>query len=337
MQMLHNNRKPWTKTEKKLALSIYYKSPSTYKYMRKQGVVLPGESTVRRWLKSIEYTPGFINDYLNEIKTKVSAMLFTDRKCVILLDEMSILKYIEYNKALDMIEGFEDLGPLGRSSNYAKHALVIMVRGLYKNWKFPLCYFLSGNGVSGNELVNLIKQSVKQILDIGLLPTSIVCDQGSQNRKLFSLLGGTELNPLCTIHALKNLYTSEYSDLKSISSQVVNKKFFLLTNRLNQDPLENMFSIMRQKNGYTKNPSARMFRSCFANICSFSLMKASDECNCELDEDEFLSVGILDDVEVSNTIQNCTEDVCTSVVVRHQQVHFRRSPMKKMSAMKNQH
>lgn len=100
----------------------------------------------------------------------------------------------------------------------------------------------------------------------------------------------------------------------NISSQDVNKKFFLLTNRLNQDPLENMFSIMRQKNGYTKNTSARMFRSCFANICSFSLMNASDECNCELDEDEFLSVGILDDVEGSNTIQNCTEDVCTSVV-----------------------
>jgi len=60
--------------------------------MRKQGIVLPGESTVRRWLKSIEYTPGFINDYLNQIKIKVSAMLYTDRKCVILLDEMSIQK-----------------------------------------------------------------------------------------------------------------------------------------------------------------------------------------------------------------------------------------------------
>jgi len=49
-------------------------------------------------------------------------MLYTDRKCVILLDEMSILKCIEYNEALDIIEGFEDLGPLGCSSNYAKHA-----------------------------------------------------------------------------------------------------------------------------------------------------------------------------------------------------------------------
>lgn len=112
MQMLHKNRKPWTKAEKKFALSIYYKSLSTYKYMRKNGIVLPGESTVRRWLKSIEYIPGFIKDYLNQIKIKVSAMTFTDRKCVILLDEMSILKCIEYNKALDMIEGFEDLGRL---------------------------------------------------------------------------------------------------------------------------------------------------------------------------------------------------------------------------------
>jgi hypothetical protein len=117
-----------------------------------------------------------------------------------------------------------------------------------------------------------------------------------------------------SLTALNNLYTSEYSDLKNISSQGDNKKFFLLTNRLNQDPLENMFSIIRQKNGYTKNPSARMFRSCFANICSFSLMKASDECNCELNEDEFLSFGILNNVEVSNTIENCTEGVCTSVV-----------------------
>lgn len=491
MQMLHKNRKPWTKEEKKIALSIYYKSPSTYKYMRRHGIVLPGESTVRRWLRSIEYVPGFINDYLNHIKIKVSAMTYTDKKCVILLDEMSILKCIEYNKALDMIEGFEDLGPLGRSPNYAKHALVIMIRGLYKNWKFPLRYFLSGNGVGENELINIIKQSVKQILDIGLLPTSIVCDQGSQNRKLFSLLGGTELNPLCIIHgqslhlifdiphlikslrnnlmsgdiqiknkiisfqdvfktynidsksnmargmckitrihlnpnpfekmscklaiqifsnsvsaaiktclqtgelisetakdtaeflleinntfdacnskhlydnnpyrkpmseknqhifkqikktistfqnakklgvnkkitvppcftgmiwslnALINLYTTEYSDLKNISSKSDCKNFFLLTNRLNQDPLENMFSIMRQKNGYTKNPSARMFRSCFANICSFSLMKASDECNCELDEDEFLSVDVLNDVEVSNQIENCSVNECLQEV-----------------------
>lgn len=203
MQILHKKRKPWSITEKKLALSLYYKSPSAYKYMRKNGIILPAESTIRRWLKSIEYLPGFVRGYLQQIKLKVSSMSYSDRKCIILHDEVSIMKLTEYNKALDMIEGFEDLGPLGRSCKYAKHALVVMVRGLYKNWKFPLCYFLPNNGVSGNDLNILMKKSVEHILNIGLLPKAIVCDQGTQNQKLFSLLGGTASNPITTIHSEK--------------------------------------------------------------------------------------------------------------------------------------
>lgn len=76
-----------------------------------------------------------------------------------------------------------------------------------------------------------------------------------------------------SLTSILNLFESELQD---IIPQESNKDFFLLTNRLNQDPLENMFSIMRQKNGYTRNPTARVFRSCFANICSFSLIKASE-------------------------------------------------------------
>lgn len=95
------------------------------------------------------------------------------------------------------------MGPLSRTSKVAKHALVIMVRGLYKNWKFPLCYFLANKGVNGNNLSILIKESVKCILDVGLLPTAIVCDQGTQNQKLFTLLGGTEVNPITEIHSKK--------------------------------------------------------------------------------------------------------------------------------------
>lgn len=59
MQIMHKKRKPWKNTEKKIALSMYYKSPSTYKYLRRNGIVLPGECTVRRWLNSIHYTTGF--------------------------------------------------------------------------------------------------------------------------------------------------------------------------------------------------------------------------------------------------------------------------------------
>lgn len=153
MQLVHKERKSWSIDEKKVSLSLYYKSPSTYKYMRKNGIVLPGESTVRHWLDSINYDTGCSMKYMEQIKLKTSNFTYDEKKCVILLDEVSIIKSIEYNKLLDKIEGFEDLGQFGRTSKFASHALVIMIRGLYKNWKFPFSYFFTGSGVKGDSLV----------------------------------------------------------------------------------------------------------------------------------------------------------------------------------------
>jgi len=107
-----------------------------------------------------------------------------------------------------------------------------MVRGLYSNWKFPLCYFLTNNGVKGNDLCILIKSSIKEIVDIGLLPTTLVCDQGTQNQKLFSLLGGTDSNPttkipnqkLHLIYDIPHLFKSIRNNLLNGDIQINNKK-----------------------------------------------------------------------------------------------------------------
>jgi len=127
MQMLHKNRRPWSKAKKKIALSIYYKSPSTYKCMRKNGIVLPGESTVRHWLSSINYSTDFPKAYMAQIKLKTSEMSENEKRCTILLDEVAIMNKLEYNKVLDEIEGYEDLGTLGRTNKIGSYALVIMV------------------------------------------------------------------------------------------------------------------------------------------------------------------------------------------------------------------
>lgn len=97
MQMLHKKRKSWSKPEKRLSLSLFYKSPSTYKYIRKSGIVLPSESTMRRWSKSIDFLPGFIKEYLYHIKLKVSEMAYGDRKCIILHGEVSIMTGMRCN------------------------------------------------------------------------------------------------------------------------------------------------------------------------------------------------------------------------------------------------
>jgi len=93
MQLLHKRRKPWSKIEKNIALSLYYKSPSTYKFMRKNG----GETTVRRWLKSISFSTGFPKAYMDQIKLKISGMSENEKKCTILLDEVAIMKTLVFD------------------------------------------------------------------------------------------------------------------------------------------------------------------------------------------------------------------------------------------------
>lgn len=484
MQLLHKKRKPWLQNEKILAISIFYKSPTAYKFMRKNNIILPGVSTLHAWLKSFQYMPGFIPEYMTQMKIMCNTMSFQEKKCVIMIDEMAIKYCLEYNKSLDMIEGYEDLGHLGRSNRLAKLAFVIMIRGLYNKWKLPMSYFLSSTGVKGEEMAKIMKSCVSELIKIGFDPVCITCDQGSANRKMFSILNATSDKPYTIIegkkiyliydvpHLLKSIRnnllngnillkfskcvkTIRFYDFKKTyeidkssvttramckigeqhinpnpwqkmsckiaiqtfsnsvsaaiktcvatgqldsitaldtanffsglndlfdtlnsknlfdknpnrrpmcknnlnainiiknsintfkiaekqsfknSSKIIKKNvppcftgmiwslnavldlyeteqsemlfaspstnFFLMTNRLCQDPIENLFSIFRQKGGYNKNPTCRTLRYSFASVCSFGLLNcASEKSNCEEDDDIFLvssQTPINDDIE----------------------------------------
>jgi len=123
-----------------------------------------------------------------------------------------------------------------------------------------------------------------------------------ENAVKINLKNNNSTTPPCfiglrwTLTAIIGLYESEKT---LMNEHLPNKEYFLMTNKLTQDPLENMFSIMRQKNGYNKNPTARTFRCCFSAICSYSLMKCSESSNCEEDGDEFFNVETLNDVQIN--------------------------------------
>lgn len=63
--------------------------------------------------------PGFISEYMTQLRMMCKTISLQEKKCVGMVDEMSIKYSLEYNKSLDMIEGYEDLGNLGRSSRPA--------------------------------------------------------------------------------------------------------------------------------------------------------------------------------------------------------------------------
>ena len=63
---------------------------------------------------------------------------------------------------------------------------------------------------------------------------------------------------------------------------------FLLTNRLNQDCLENLFSTIRGKGGHGDNPSAKQFRIRLSQTMVDSFFLHSHGSNCEEDHDRSL-------------------------------------------------
>lgn len=93
---------------------------------------------------------------------------------------------------------------------------------------------------------------------------------------------------------------------------------FILTSRFNQDPIENLFGLVRSKGGNNKNPSVHIFGFIICKILSMKFLNSSNLTNCEPDEDEFLrdhtiSFGNLDVTEnvsiiyEANEVSECTQ------------------------------
>ncbi|XP_054263773.1 uncharacterized protein LOC129004163 [Macrosteles quadrilineatus] len=84
-----------------------------------------------------------------------------------------------------------------------------------------------------------------------------------------------------TLHGVLSLFNEVFTDDES----------FLLTGRLNQDPLENLFGVLRRRSGYSSNPSAKEFRRNLQHSMSIRLMDPPSSANCEPDCDDTLVFG----------------------------------------------
>ena len=62
---------------------------------------------------------------------------------------------------------------------------------------------------------------------------------------------------------------------------------FLLTNRLNQDCIENLFSLIRAKGAQRDNPDAGQFRAALQQVMVDNVMVPSKSANCEAAVDSF--------------------------------------------------
>jgi len=70
-----------------------------------------------------------------------------------------------------------------------------------------------------------------------------------------------------------------------------------------------MYDLFR----YNRNPTARIFRCGFSQICSYSLMQRSSNCNCEPDTNEFLTLDVLKNVPIETTFVEQEEETSINI------------------------
>ena len=101
-----------------------------------------------------------------------------------------------------------------------------MARGIYSQWKFPIAYYLTHSTVNKIILKNLIIDVLNKLIDVGLCPKLIVCDQGTTNQSALKLLNICENNPFFFIndHKIYSLFDVLHL-LKSVRNNFIEASF----------------------------------------------------------------------------------------------------------------
>ncbi|KAJ8913375.1 hypothetical protein NQ315_008767 [Exocentrus adspersus] len=152
----------FTQKEKILCLALYKKSPKMYKFLSIM-FVLPSKATLNKLLNVITFEPG-INEHVFRTLEKTGRNMSQPEKYVsIIFDEMAITPALSFNEKKGYIEGFQDLGGEERSSDFADHVIVFMVRGIMKNFKQPIFYgFTKDGGAKWPQIKQILTVVIKK-------------------------------------------------------------------------------------------------------------------------------------------------------------------------------
>jgi len=86
-----------------------------------------------------------------------------------MIDEMSLKRFLSYDRCNDLVVGYEDYGVgYDRKKLEVTSALVFMVRGLALNWKQPVGYVLTQSACNGQTVFTLLCECLDILFDIGL-------------------------------------------------------------------------------------------------------------------------------------------------------------------------
>ena len=226
-------------------LSLSYKSPTTYRYMRKT-FSLPSVRTLQRMFQGGHIYCGFVDGFFQIMQEKVSRMPELHKYCTLSLDEMSIKAGLSYNSNQDCMLGFENYGTCS-SQNIGKQALAFMVSGLFAHWKQPLGFFISKSSTPAEILRERVLDCVSRLCNVGLKVNAVVSDQGASNQKMVKYLQVTVEKPYFMYGERKIfVFFDPPHLLKSIRNNLKMHDFSLNGHRISWKHIESVYNIDKQ-------------------------------------------------------------------------------------------
>lgn len=184
------NCRRYNDTVKQFALTVYFYSPKTYRFLR-QHFPLPSDRTLRLWMSNTNCDVGFLDNVLmflkNEILTGKKDYL---KECALIFDAMSIRKQVLWDKKLDKFVGYTDYGGIITDDTecLATEVLMFQIVSYRNKFKCVIGYFLT-NKCSGAVQAQLLKAALIKLYEVGITVRSLTCDGTVTNFSTLKILG----------------------------------------------------------------------------------------------------------------------------------------------------
>ncbi|CAC5408448.1 THAP9 [Mytilus coruscus] len=187
----------------KWCIYLKSKSTSTYDSLRHSGFIkLPSERLLYDYTHVIKQGVGFKAELIDMLTEEMEAKGATEewqQYVGLLQDEIKVKSELVYDKHCGELIGFIDLDSMSNSpihmeecikeeaKKLATHILVVMVRGISVDLKFPLAHFAT-NGITLDQLFGIFWECVELVeIDAGLKVLYITADGASPNRRFIKL------------------------------------------------------------------------------------------------------------------------------------------------------
>lgn len=265
-----NNRR-FSDDFKDIALSIFYHSPKTYRFL-KTIITLPSVKTLRTYQNKFPVYTGFNETVLANLKECFEKAPLKDRAVSIMIDEISLTAEIHYDRGTDKFIGLVDDGT-SRLPIPATSALVVMVTWLNKTMKQVVGYWLLGGKANSDRTHNVILDAVDKVSETGLIVKSVICDQGPRNQGFVKKMNITVEKPYFERKNHKIFFIFDPPHLiKSMRNNVMKKTLKYKGGYVYWTVLEKVFKLSRAR---PLNLIPKISEKHFDMSSHFSKMKVS--------------------------------------------------------------